>query len=63
MTPEQLRTLFPLRPRTPTERLCSVANLAWTIWPLSAVRAAVFGYCETFSEVIDPPCGRFEAEQ
>lgn len=25
------------------------------IWPLAAVVAAFYGYCETLSEVIDPP--------
>lgn len=54
MTPEQLRQLRPLRPQTPAETLCNAANLAWTVWPLSAVRAAVVGYCEAFSAAIDP---------
>jgi len=54
MTPEQLRLLCPLRPQTPAETLCNVANLAWTVWPLSAVRAAAIGYCEAFLAVIDP---------
>jgi hypothetical protein len=54
MTPEQLRLLCPLRPQTPVETLCNVANLAWTVWPFSAVHAAAIGYCEAFLAVIDP---------
>lgn len=51
---ELFRRLSPLRPQTPAETLCKAANLAWTVWPLSAVRAAVVGYCEAFSAAIDP---------
>jgi hypothetical protein len=54
MTPEQMRLLHPLRPQTPAEQMVNVINLAWTCWPLSVVHAAVVGYCETFSAVLDP---------
>lgn len=54
MTSEQMRLLHPMRPQTTAETLCNVVNLAWTVWPLSAARAAFVGYCEAFSAAIDP---------
>lgn len=38
--------------------LCCARNAVTSIWPLAAVLAAFYGYCEAFSEVIDPPAVR-----
>lgn len=54
MTPQQRRLLYPLTPQTPEQQLVNLISAISLAWPFSIVRAAVLGYCEAFTAVLDP---------